>query len=136
MKRLDELRKWDLTPIGAVLAVILLAVVGYAVFIAGGPPSTETLVRRYYASPRGGDVPQEVVRRIQVGGCQAIGRFAGDDPVYQCDVTLGQHGYAGCFALSGHEVTKGSAELGENYGCVRLVWSPRNRKLMLDPQPE
>jgi hypothetical protein len=143
--RLGKLRKRDLTPIGAVLAVIVLAVVGYAVFLTGGP-STETLVRRYYASPRGGKVPQYVVRKIDVGPCHTFDavrpvmaseiprrHFAADAVLYDCAVTFDGTTHHGCFAVSDNEVVAGSAQPEEELGCLRLWWEPRTRGFIAEP---
>jgi hypothetical protein len=136
VSRLGKLRKWDLTPIGAVLVVILLGGLTYLWFVTAGPPSTETLVRRYYASPRGGGVPKDVVRRINVTTCQATGQSVGDNLIFTCALTLDGETVQGCFALSEDKVVAGSAELGEEVGCTRLVWGPRTRKFISMPMQQ
>jgi hypothetical protein len=134
VSRLGKLRNWDLAPIGAVLVVIVLGGLTYLWFVTAGPESNETLIRNYYASPRGGAVPKDVVLRIRVGTCQATGDSVGGDLVFICPLTLDGQTVQGCFALGADEIVSGSAQLGEEFGCTRLVWGPRTRSLILNPQ--
>jgi hypothetical protein len=134
VSRLGKLRNWDLAPIGAVLVVVVLGGLTYLWFVTAGPPGNETLIRRYYASPRGGGVPKEVVRRIRVGSCQATGQSVGDTLIFTCVLELDGETSQGCFALAEDKIVAGSAQLGEEVGCTRLVWGPRTRRFISNPQ--
>ncbi len=58
-RRIRELRKWNLAPLGAVLAVVLIGAGVIAMLATGGEPSDQSLVRKYFASPAGGRAPAE-----------------------------------------------------------------------------
>jgi hypothetical protein len=122
-KRLRELRKWTLAPLGAVLFVFLSGALVVGMIASGGGPSSETLIRKYFTSRAGGGATPEQVRRIQVRDCRQTNRVVRKEFVTECTVIWSGRRYGGCFALSRDRVVLGSRQLASlDSGCDRLFW--------------
>jgi hypothetical protein len=129
--QLRELRKWTLAPLGAVLAVVLLAAGVVTMLATGGEPGPEALIRKYFSSAAGGGATPEQARRIDVPNCQLTNRIVRNEFVNECTVIWGGRRYTGCFAFDDDRVVLGSRELGGTSGCPRLVWDSTAESLVI-----
>ena len=121
-ERLQELQKWTLAPVGAVLAVALLTGGIVWMLATGGDPSPEEVAREYFASPAGGGASRAQASRIRVSNCAALNRVAHGEVVYECNVVYANTGYTGCFAWNSKGIVAGSRELADIPGCEPLFW--------------
>jgi hypothetical protein len=123
--RPQELRRWTLAPLGAVLAVVLLTGGVVWVLAAGGPPSAEKQVQKYFSSPAGGRAPSEQARHIEVDECHPVHKKVRGEFLDECSVVFRGQGYTGCFLWNddGDEIVLGSRQLATLApGCERLFW--------------
>jgi hypothetical protein len=130
-KRLSELRKWTLAPLGAVLVVFLVGAGAVATLATGGEPSSETLVRKYFSSRAGGGATSEQARRIEVPECRLTTRIVRNEFVSECTVIWSSRRYRGCFVFNDDRVVIGSRELGGTPGCPRLLWDSPAESLVI-----
>lgn len=129
---LRDLRKWTLAPLGAVLFVFLLGAGVVAMLAAGGEPSSESLIRKYFSSQAGGGATPEQARQIEVPACRHTTRIVRNEFVSECTVIWGGRRYRGCFAFSGSRIVLGSRELASLVtDCERLVWDPGTNSLVV-----
>ncbi len=130
--QLRELRKWDLAPLGAILAVVALAALVILAIAAGRGPGRTALVRDYFASSAGGSAPREQANLMQVSECQPTGDFV-EEVVFVCSVTFRSRTYQPCFAFAGDRITAGSRELADAAPsrCERVVWSDVVKNLVV-----
>jgi hypothetical protein len=90
---------------------------------AGGEPSSEALIRKYFTSGAGGGATPEQVRRIEVADCRQTNRIVRNEFVSDCTVIWGGRRYSGCFAFRGDRVVLGSRQLASLVpDCDRLFW--------------
>ena len=123
--RLAELRKWTLAPLGAVLAIALLAGGVVWMLATGGGPSAEEQVQKYFSSAAGGGAPSEQARLIEVEECHPTYRKVRDEFFDECSVIFGGQGFSGCFLWNedGDEIVLGSRQLATlDPDCDRLFW--------------
>jgi hypothetical protein len=124
-RRLKELRKWNLAPLGAVLVVVLLAAGAVAFIATGGGPSAEEQIQKYFSSTAGGAAPSEQARLIEVDECHTTYRKVRDEFVDECSLVFRGEGYTGCFLWTddGDRIVLGSRQLASLApGCDRLFW--------------
>ena len=122
-RRLKELRRWNLAPLGAVLVVVLFGAGAVAFIATGGGLSAEKQIQNYFSSSAGGRAPAEQARRIEVSDCRRLDRVVRNEFVYECSVVFAGRGYTGCFALGEDRVVLGSRQLASLVpGCDRLFW--------------
>jgi hypothetical protein len=131
-RQLQELRKWDLAPLGAVLVVVILAVLVILAIAAGRGPGRTALVRDYFASTAGGGAPRDQANLMQVSECQPTGDFVEEEVVFVCSVTFRNKTYQSCFAFAGDSIAAGSQELATAVParCERVVWSSTVKDLV------
>jgi hypothetical protein len=130
-KRLRELRKWTLAPLGAVLFVFLIGGGVVAMLATGGEPSSEAMIRKYFSSRAGGGATSEQARGIEVPNCRQTTRIVRNEFVNECTVIWGDRRYRGCFAFNDDRVVLGSRELGGTSGCPRLLWDSTAESLVI-----
>lgn len=124
-RRLEELRKWNLAPLGAVLVVVLLGAGAVAFIATGGGPSVEKQIQRYFSSTAGGGARAEQARLIEVNGCHPTYNKVRDEFVDECSLVFRGEGYTGCFLWNdeGDHIVLGSRQLASLVpGCDRLFW--------------
>ena len=118
-----DLRTWNLAPLGAVLALVLIGAGVITMLATGGERSDESMIRKYFSSAAGGRAPAEQAKRIEVNDCKRLNRIVRSEFVYECSVVLAGRGYTGCFALGEGRVVVGSRQLASLVpGCDRLFW--------------
>ena len=123
-RRLRELRKWDLGPIGAVLIVALFVVVGYAVLVAGGRGNDrEDQIRSYYVSSRGGGAPSERAKLIHVRDCNRVGP-PGEYFVVKCALEYGGQTFSSCFEFENDRLVPDDRDTASDPECEKsAVWN-------------
>jgi hypothetical protein len=133
-RRLKELRKWNLAPLGAVLAVVLLGAGAVAFIATGGGPSAEEQIQKYFSSTAGGGAPSEQARLIEVGECHPTHKKVRDEFVDECNLVFHGQGYTGCFLWNddGDGIVLGSRQLASLApDCDRLFWDKTSQTLVV-----
>jgi hypothetical protein len=122
--RFRELRKWDLGPIGAVLLVALLVVVGYAVLVGGAQgDGQEKQIRSYYVSSPGGGAPPELAKLINVRDCDRVGP-PGEYFVVKCELEYGGQTFSSCFEFENDRLVTDDQDTATDPECEKsAVWS-------------
>ena len=123
-RRLHELRKWDLGPVGAAIFVGLILVARYAVVVSGGRgDSREHQIRAFYSSAQGGGAPPEQAKLIHVRDCKRVGP-PGEYFILKCALEYHGQTFSSCFAFENDQLQPKSRERQTGPRCEKgAVWS-------------
>lgn len=133
LRRLNELRKWSITPLGAVLLLALLAIIGFAALAAsvGGNASQEERLRAYFVSPEGGGAPTDQAKLINVPECDRVGEPQVGYYVLRCTIEYRDDRLSSCFEFHEESIEAVPVNTRARPGCeARVLWSRAENSLI------